>query len=137
MRNTFEKGGFVGGESLNVKDGSVGNYAYNVTIGAATNGPNASNKGTYTGDQTNLYMYNNTIVNSGYRRNADGRGGSLNFEEGAKGLSYNNIVANCKYGLRILTSPKGSSDQYSQNPLPPADFHNIRYGNNLYYVDAV
>jgi hypothetical protein len=82
-------------------------------------------------------MYNNTIVNSGYRRNADGRGGSLNFEEGAKGASYNNIVANCKYGLRILTSPKGGSTQYSNNPLPPADFHNIRYGNNLYYVDAL
>lgn len=137
MRNTFEKGGFVSGESLNVKHGTVGNYAYNVTIGSATNGPKASNKGTYAGDQTNLYMYNNTIVNSGYRRNQDGRGGSLNFEEYAKGVSFNNIVVNCKYGLRILTSPKGSSSQYSNNPLPPADFHNIKYGNNLYYVDAV
>ena len=137
MRNTFEKGGFVGGESANVKHGTVGNYAYNVTIGSATNGPKASDKGTYTGDQTNVYMYNNTIINSGYRRNSDGRGGSLNFEENAKGLAFNNIVVNCKYGLRILTAPKGSSTQYSNNPLPPSNFVNITYGNNLYYNDAV
>jgi hypothetical protein len=136
MRNTFEKGGLFGGESLNVKSGTVGNYAYNVTIGSATNGPKASNKGGKN-PQTNIYMYNNTIINSGYRRNADGRGGSLNFEEGAKGNAYNNIVVNCKYGLRILTAPKGGSTQYSGNPLPPSDFANIAYGNNWYYTDAV
>jgi hypothetical protein len=136
MRNTFEKGGLFGGESLNIKSGCVGNYAYNVTIGSATNGPKASNKGANT-TQTNVYMYNNTIVNSGYRRNADGRGGSLNFEEGSKGVAYNNIVVNCKYGLRILTAPKGASTQYSGNPLPPADFAHISYGYNFYYVDSV
>ncbi len=136
MRNTFEKGGLFGGESLNVKSGTVGNYAYNVTIGSATNGLKASNKGGKN-PQTNIFMYNNTIINSGYRRNADGRGGSVNFEEGAKGNAYNNIVVNCKYGLRILTADKGGSTQYSGNPLPPADFANIAYGNNLYYVDAV
>jgi hypothetical protein len=136
MRNTFEKGGLFGGESLNVKSGTIGNYAYNVTIGSATNGPKASNKGGKN-PQTNIFMYNNTIVNSGYRRNADGRGGSLNFEEGAKGNGFNNIIVNCKYGVRILTSPLGGSTQYSGNPLPPADFANITYGNNLYYVDGV
>jgi hypothetical protein len=136
MRNTFEKGGLVGGESLNVKSGTTGNYAYNVTVGSATNGPKASNKGGKN-PQTNIYMYNNTIVNSGYRRNQDGRGGSLNFEEGSKGKAYNNIVVNCKYGLRILTSPKGDASQYSGNPLPPADYANIAYGNNLYYTDSI
>ncbi len=138
MRNTFEKGGLFGGESLNIKSGCVGNYAYNLTIGSATNGPKASNKGLNT-TQTNVFMYNNTIVNSGYRRDKPGRGGSLNFEEGAKGNAYNNIVVNCKYGLRILTADKGSSTQYSNNPLLPADFLNnsIPYGNNLYYADNV
>ncbi|HWZ21078.1 MAG TPA: hypothetical protein VNW06_00410 [Cytophagaceae bacterium] len=136
MRNTFEKGGFVGGESCNIKSGTVGNYAYNVTVGSATNGPKASNKGGKN-PQTNIYMYNNTIVNSGYRRNAAGRGGSLNFEQGAAGKAYNNIVVNCKYGLRVLCSPLGNSTQYSNNPLPPADTANIRYGHNLYYVDSL
>lgn len=136
MRNTFEKGGLFGGESINIKSGTEGNYAYNVTIGSSTNGPKASNKGGKN-PQTNIYMYNNTIVNSGYRRNSDGRGGSLNFEEGAKGNGFNNIIVNCKYGVRILTAPLGGSTQYSGNPLPPADFANITYGNNLYYNDNV
>jgi hypothetical protein len=137
MRNTFEKGGLFGGESLNIKSGCVGNYAYNVTIGSATNGPKASNKGG--NGPTDVYMYNNTIVNSGFRRDKPGRGGSLNFEEGAKGKAYNNIMVNCKYGLRILTADKGSSSQYSNNPLSPSDFtdNRIQYGNNLYYADNV
>ncbi len=136
MRNTFEKGGLLGGESLNVKAGCVGNYAYNLTIGAATNGPKASNKGTNT-PTANVYMYNNTIVNSGFRRDKPGRGGCLNFEEGATGVAFNNIVVNCKYGLRILTADKGGAGQYSSNPLLPAGFSNIAYGNNLYYADNV
>ena len=138
MRNTFEKGGLFGGESANIKSGTVGNYAYNVTIGSATNGPKASNNAKLGQTaQTNIYMYNNTIVNSGFRRNADGRGGSLNFEEGAKGVAFNNIAVNCKYGLRILTADLGGKTQYSGNPLPPADFANISYGNNLYYTDSL
>ena len=139
MRNTFEKGGLVGGESLNAKSGTVGNYAYNVTIGSATNGPKASNsaKQVLNKNQANIYMYNNTILNSGYRRNSDGRGGSIDFEEGAKGLAFNNMIINCKYGLRILTAPKGGASQYSNNPLQPADFANITYGNNFYYVDSL
>jgi hypothetical protein len=60
----------------------------------------------------------------------------------ARGLAYNNIVVNCKYGLRILTADLGASTQYSSNPLTPADFGtatdpHIPYGNNLYYVDNV
>src|SRR5258708_35243190 len=82
MRNTFEKGGLFGGESLNVKSGTIGNYAYNVTIGSATNGPKASNKGGKN-PQENIYMNNNTIINSGYRRNAVGRGGCLHFDNDA------------------------------------------------------
>ena len=74
MRNTFEKGGFTGGEAMNIKSGSVGNFAYNVVIGSATNGPKASNNGGKN-PQTNFLFYNNTIVTSGYRRSAAGRGG--------------------------------------------------------------
>ncbi|WP_332369459.1 hypothetical protein [Spirosoma telluris] len=74
MRNTFEKCGFTGGEAWNVKGGTVGNFAYNLVIGSATNGPKASNNGQKPGQpQTNVLFYNNTIVHSGYRRTADGR----------------------------------------------------------------
>src|SRR5258705_13576764 len=105
MRNTFEKGGLFGGESLNVKSGTEGNYAYNVTIGSATNGPKCSNKGGKN-PQANIYMYNNTIINGGYRRNADGRGGFLNFLERGKRLGYKNKTGKFKNWLRVLTPPK-------------------------------
>jgi hypothetical protein len=124
FRNTFEKCGYTGGEALNAKAGTIGDFAYNVCIGIATNGPKNSNISAIPGvPESNIRMYNNTIINCGYRRLAAGRGGSLNFEQGAAGVAYNNIIVNCKFGLRIV-----------QNPI--ADTANIRYGYNYTYTDS-
>jgi hypothetical protein len=131
MRNTFEKCGFTGGEGLNIKSGCVGNVAYNVFIGTATNGPKASNNGGKN-PQTEIAMYNNTMIACGYRRASAGRGGSLNFEEGSKGVAYNNLMVNCKFGLRIV-----GSANYSGNVLVIADTANIKYGYNYSYVDSL
>jgi hypothetical protein len=132
MRNTFEKGGFVGGETMNIKSGTRGIFAYNLVIGSATNGPKASNNGGKN-PQTEIQMYNNTIVASGYRRAAAGRGGSLNFEEGSKGSYYNNLMVNCKFGPRIV----GATANYNGNALVVADTANIKYGYSFNYVDSV
>jgi len=123
-RNTFEKSGYTGGEAMNAKAGTIGNFAYNLCIGMATNGPKLSNSGAAVGvPGSNVRMYNNTIINCGYRRAAAGRGGSINFEEGAGGMAYNNIIVNCKFGLRVV-----------QNPI--ADTANLRYGYNWTYADS-
>jgi hypothetical protein len=125
MRNVFEKCGFTGGEAMNAKAGTIGDFAYNLCIGIATNGPKLSNINVATGvPGSNVRMYNNTMINCGYRRAAAGRGGSINFEEGAGGMAYNNLIVNCKFGLRIVN-----------NPI--ADTANIRYGYNWYYADSV
>ena len=125
MRNVFEKCGYTGGEAMNAKAGTIGDFAYNLCIGIATNGPKLSNINVAVGAPgTNVRIYNNTIVNCGYRRAAAGRGGSLNFEEGAGGMAYNNLMVNCKFGLRVVN-----------NPI--ADTANIRYGYNWYYADSV
>jgi len=125
FRNTFEKCGYVGGEALNAKQGTVGNFAYNVCIGIATNGPKLSNSGSVpTGfPSSNMNIYNNTIVNCGYRRSSAGRGGSINFEQDAAGMAYNNLMVNCKFGLRVV-----------QNPI--ADTAHLRYGYNYSYGDS-
>lgn len=123
FRNTFEKCGYTGGEAVNLKAGTVGDFAYNVCIGMATNGPKASNNGA-TVTQTNMRFYNNTIINCGYRRLEPGRGGSINYEEGAAGMYYNNLMANCRYGPRIV-------------PNPPADIAHLQYGYNYQYGDFV
>lgn len=124
FRNTFEKCGATGGEAMNAKSGTIGNFAYNLCIGIATNGPKLSNSGAPTGvPGSNVRMYNNTIVNCGFRRSAAGRGGSINFEENAAGMAYNNIIVNCRFGLRVV-----------QNPI--ADTSNLRYGYNFSYADS-
>jgi len=124
FRNTFEKCGYTSGEALNAKAGTIGDFAYNVCIGIATNGPKLSNISALSGvPESNMRMYNNTIINCGYRRSAAGRGGSIDFEQGAAGMAYNNIILNCKYGLRIV-----------QNPI--ADTANLRYGYTFNYADS-
>lgn len=125
MRNTFEKCGYTGGEAMNAKAGTIGDFAYNLCIGMATNGPKLSNINIAVGfPGSNVRMYNNTIINCGYRRSAAGRGGSINFEEGAGGMAYNNLIVNCKFGLRVVGTPI-------------ADTANLRYGYNWYYADSV
>src|SRR5258708_7898352 len=124
FRSTFEKCGSTGGEAMNAKAGTIGDFAYNLCVGMATNGPKLSNSGAAVGvPGSNVHMYNNTIVNCGYRRQAAGRGGSIDFEEGAGGMAYNNIIVNCKFGLRVV-----------QNPI--ADTANLRYGYNYTYADS-
>jgi hypothetical protein len=120
MRNTFECNGESGGEALNMKSGTVGDIGYNLIIGAATNALKASNSGGTT-IQTNVAMYNNTILNCGFRQVQSGRGGSINFEKGAKGKAYNNIIINSRYGMRITTD---------------ADVANMVYDNQYYYASS-
>lgn len=120
--NTFENIGETGGECLNAKSGSVGDFCYNLVLGSATNGLKVANsKGRE--PQADAYFYNNTMVNSGWRRNKAGRGGSLNFEKGARGLAYNNLVVNCRYGLRMVP------------PDDQPDLANTVWGNHFYYGD--
>jgi hypothetical protein len=124
MRNTFEKCGATGGDCLNAKNGAVGDMAYNLFVGTATNGTKASNKGTGN-QQTNVNMYNNTYISGGYRqKDPTGRGGSINYEEGAKGKAFNNLMVNCRTGVRICNNPA-------------ADVVNMSYGYNYTYGDSL
>lgn len=117
MRNTFELCGAVGGEFFNMKTGTLGDIAYNMCIGSATNSFKISDSGT-SGIQCTATVYNNTIVDGGYRQTKSGRGGSIDFEKGARGHAYNNLIVNSRFGLRIT---------------PDADVANVVYGNNYFY----
>jgi len=118
MRNTFEFCGETGGDGLNVKAGTVGNIAYNVFYGSATNAFKPSNEGDGT-VQSNINVYNNTILNGGWRRPGLSRGANINYEVGARGAAFNNIIVNCKRGIRVLET---------------ADIPNVSVDNNLYYA---
>ena len=117
VRNVFEEMGEDGGDIINVKGGTVGNIAYNLVIGGATNAFKPSDDGEST-IQSNIGIYNNTILNSGFRRAGLNRGANINFENGARGYAYNNIIVNNKRGIRVLDD---------------SDLANIDIDNNLYY----
>lgn len=119
MRNTFEDCGTQGGEGLNIKNNTTGDVAYNLIIGAATNAFKISNSGG--GPETDIFLYNNTMLNCGFRQLKGGRGGSIDYEKGARGKIYNNMIINCRYGLRIVSS---------------ADVQNTTYNNQFYYGNA-
>jgi hypothetical protein len=122
MRNTFEKCGSNTGEALNVKSGTVGDIAYNLFVGAATNGTKMSNAGA-TAIEANLHCYNNTYVDCGYRSDTyAGHGGSIDLEKQGKAYIYNNLIVNSRVGLRIVNT---------------ADTTNSQYGNTYNYGDSL
>jgi hypothetical protein len=119
MRNDFNKTGSTGGEGVNLKDGCIGDMAYNMCFGGATNGlKTAGDVGKY-----NLVnIYNNTVVQCGFRQTKATRNGSINTETNAGGFIYNNILVNNKAGLRI---------SYASEKGKPSDTLNTKYNNNL------
>ncbi len=117
VRNVFEEMGEDGGDIINVKGGTVGNIAYNLVIGGATNAFKPSDDGEST-IQSTIGIYNNTILNSGFRRAGLNRGANINFENGARGFAYNNLIVNNKRGIRVLDD---------------SDLTNIDIDYNLYY----
>lgn len=127
FRNTFEKVGLIAGECVNVKSGSVGDIAYNLVIGGTGNAFKSANAGGLS-PQSNINLYNNTVINTGYRQQKVGEGGSLDFENGGRGYCYNNLLVNCAFGLAIMGG--GSS-------TPIADTANIRYGYTYNYADNI
>ena len=119
MRSRFEKTGKTGGEAVNVKAGCVGDIAYNTFVGGATNGTKIASVAA-SPVQTTVNTYNNTYLNCGYRQTKSGRGGSINYEVQAAGSIYNNLIANCRFGLRLRSDSA-------------PDATNTRYDNQYYY----
>jgi hypothetical protein len=100
VNNVFYNIGETGGEALNIKDGSVGVVAYNLFYSMATNGSKSGGPGDGV-PQSNIDTYNNTFINSGFRRVQAGRGGSITYEDGTAGQIYNNLIVNCRFGVRL------------------------------------
>jgi hypothetical protein len=122
--NLFVLTGKNGGESVNIKSSVIGTVAYNTSWRGATNAWKWSNaSGSSATPQTDIDVYNNTAIECGWRQTKTGRGGSLNVEKGARGKAYNNLVVNCRFGLRVVDD---------------ADVTNLAIGYTHYYgTDAV
>lgn len=119
QRNTIEHEGKTDGESLNIYDGVTGTVAYNVMWADAGSGIKVDTDAKLLTPQTNVAVYNNTLVANGYRRGYAEPGRGILVDKFAAGQFYNNLFVNNYYGLDIS---------------PAADTKNITYGNNFFYT---
>lgn len=120
--NTFHTSGVSGGEAINVKSGCIVDAAYNLIYSPNTNGFKLSNSDARE-PQATIYAYNNTIVNAGWRRPSV-KGGSIWIEENVKAFIYNNLIANCRFGIKNDDADASSVYNY-----------NLYYGYNQTCVD--
>jgi len=126
-RNTFEKLGYTGGDGMNAKNGTQGDMCYNLCIGDATNTTKCSNKGG-AATECNINMYNNTYIDCGYRQASyTSRGSDIDYEQQGEGLCYNNLIVNCRNGIRVGNG---------QNSIPWPDTTHLTISNNYIYADS-
>ena len=137
MRNTMEKCGSDGGDGFNAKGSAVGNMAYNLIIGGATNGTKTASDGTTAGE-CQFAIYNNTYVNDGFRNSGvyGARSGSVEIENNSRALVYNNLIADCNFGVRIAGGPGGAKVYLADTTYNASSaIQKTAYGYNFYYAD--
>ena len=113
-----------GGEAINVKSGCRLDVANNIVYNACTNAFKLSNAGnSETVPLTEMTVYNNTVVDCGWRRSKNKKGGSVWVEKAAKPVFVNNLICDSRYGLK---QPKSDG----------ADMDNSRLTPNYYYAST-
>lgn len=118
LRNTFRLNGVVEGSAINFKTGFTGDVAYNYVWSSNDHAIRVETSSTVLFPQTNVNIYNNTIVNYG-GKNDSRPGAGVIMDMNARGNIYNNIFVNGRVGIRVT---------------PAADTVNTHYGNNLFYT---
>ncbi len=118
VRNYFPWNGEVDGSGPNFKAGFKGICAYNYIWSCVDQSIRVETGTTVLFPQTDVEIYNNTIVSSGHK-NPSRPGAAILIDKFAKARIYNNIIVNSFIGIRITTA---------------ADTANTVYGNNLFYT---
>lgn len=112
--NLFYTTGVSGGEAMNFKSGCLVDAGYNLVYSANTNAFKLSNAGLRT-PQADIVAYNNTFVNTGWRR-PTAKGGSVWVENAVIAHIHNNLFANTRFGIKRDTkSLEDSRSTYSNN----------------------
>jgi hypothetical protein len=104
------------GETMNIKKGVTGDIAYNYIWAAANNGIKLETGSAL--PQTAMNIFNNTIVNSGWRKVGEFTNGIL-IDKNTVANIYNNILVGCRNGLDVTKK---------------ADYTNCKVGHNLVYA---
>ena len=122
--NLFYAVGNEGGEGINVKAGCKVDAAFNVMYSTNTNAFKLSNAG-FGGDRylAQINAYNNTIINSGWRRDpGKPKGGSV-WAEGGNVNIFNNLIVNCMFGSKAPNFGQGGVDGVVQESVIDYNFY--------------
>ncbi|MGC1389951.1 MAG: hypothetical protein WA816_02850 [Bacteroidales bacterium] len=115
-RNVLQHLGGPDGESMNIKKGVMGDIAYNYIWAAANNSIKLETGSAL--PQTAMNIFNNTLVNGGWRKVGEFTNGIL-IDKNTVANIYNNILVGCRNGINITNK---------------ADYVNCKEGNNLVYA---
>lgn len=115
--NKFYATGLTGGEGINIKSGCLADISYNLFYSTNTNALKLSNTGSRS-PQAHVVAYNNTMLNTGWRR-PTAKGGSIWLETSVYVELYNNLFANTRFGIK-------------RNTKDPEDTRSV-FKNSLYY----
>jgi len=96
--NTFYTQGETGGDAINLKAGCIADISYNLVYSPNTNALKLSNSGDRS-PQCKPICYNNTIVNSAWRRPTV-KGGGIWLEAGVRAEVYNNLHVNARFAVK-------------------------------------
>jgi hypothetical protein len=118
-RNVLQRLGGPDGETMNIKKGVKGDIAYNYIWSAANNAIKLET-GSILVPQTSMNIFNNTIVDGGFRKRGEATN-SILIDKWTRANIYNNIIVGNRAGINITTK---------------ADTTNCHYGNNLIYAPA-
>lgn len=147
LRNTITSSGKADGEGINLKGAVTGDVAYNVIYSQAGTGVKLETSKSAPLPQTEVNVYNNTLLSNGWRRGAAEPGRGVSVGLNAIGHIYNNIIVNCYQGIEIFTDADATkttydnnlfyatSDTYTDNTVTPAV--SIVLKDNFYPSDGV
>jgi hypothetical protein len=114
--NVLQHMGGPDGETMNIKAGVMGDIAYNYIWAAANNSIKLETGSNL--PQTAMNIFNNTIINGGWRKVGEFTNGIL-IDKNTVANIYNNILVGCRNGINITSK---------------ADYANCTEGNNLVYA---
>jgi hypothetical protein len=119
LRNSCYGNGTDDGDIVDFHSGVTGVVAYNVIWGSAGSAIKIFTSSTIQNPQTNVAVYNNTCVESGFRRGAAEPGRGILVDAYSQARVYNNLLVNNYWSLDIT---------------PTADLVHTVYNNNYFYV---
>jgi hypothetical protein len=119
LRNTISSSGSTDGEGINLKTGVTGTVAYNVVFSQAGSGVKLETSSSKPFPQTEVNVYNNTLVSNGWRRGSAEPGRAVSVGVNAIGHIFNNIIVNDYHGIELFDD---------------GDITHTTYGNNLFYA---